>query len=249
MIGAGITIRPNSRVAVIGDSISYGFAATSLGSALARNINAVYTAARPGRAIPGVLPDNASLPAGVGPGVPTWFIAAQAAYTVVDANIVLTPAVARFKPDVVIVELETNDAFNLVPFSYYDSAVLGLVDSLLGQCPNLTAAQILWSQAICIFEQLPFGTNPKDTVPLGLLAKDDTLRARAAAQGFNVWESRTNAAGAGSWTNYETINNPTNLDRGILMSDGIHPITYPSQRGTDYFVTQLRTAITVAGVG
>lgn len=251
MVGAGITVRPNSRIAVLGNSIAYGTGTSSFVTALGQSIANTYSAPRtPGRTVPGVLPSNASLPAGADAGAPTWFIAG-APGAIVQSISTLIAAVIAFKPDTVIIELETNDAHLLVADATYSTGVADTIAQLLAGCPALTASQILWLQALCIGEKHPFGSNPTDTVANGLMGKDAVLRTQAAALGFSVAESRLDAAGNGVWNTYEVANNLGNASSGVLMTgDTLHELTYPARVGLDFYVNSvILPAITIAGVG
>lgn len=143
----------------------------------------------------------------------------------------MTPVYA-VRPTGIILLCQDNDVTNGVAVATYSSNITSCVANWRANC----GAQLRWImlvQSPSIGEERPFGTNPWDTSPPAadaahtLVDKDAVLRTLAASLSTGLTEFRTDAAGAGAWTDYETLYNPGNAATGVITIDGRHLTSEP----------------------
>lgn len=243
-----ITIRPNSRIVAFGHSIVRGSTSVPWWAPFVSRMRAAYTAARSGVPSYGQVPDNATLAAGVGPGVP-FFTAAGYPGDRMDQILTKIGSIYALDPTHVIVDCEVNDVDQEFSNTTFSNSIDAIVAGLRANCPNLQG--IVFQQDVCSGEVRPFGSNPHDTTSAGFAAKDAIMVARCAANGVDLVQMRTDSSGNGPWLTYETAHNTNNASVGPLTFDGIHPKTHSSTAmvGQNFICDQLMPLITFAGVG
>jgi lysophospholipase L1-like esterase len=133
----------------------------------------------------------------------------------------------QWNPDVVVLEVTTNDVTDAIANATYQANLISLITGIQdpGNYPTGRAPRwILMIGPNFIGEKWPNGANAFDTVPTGIDAKAAIYTAQAAALGFVAWNPRTAAL---AW---ETANNPSEFPSGLMTSaldgtTGKHEIT------------------------